>query len=255
MHREERPLTAVGIIPARIESTRLERKMLIDLKGKYILQHVYENAIKSERLDAIYIATDSEEIYNKMTKLGAECIMTPSNFESGTDRIAWAYKKLGKEYDIIFNIQGDEPLLQAKHIDNLLVSFSTSTCDVGTLIRKIETKSELYDANTVKVVIGVDNTALYFSRSPIPYLRNSKSLEIVNEHSFWKHIGLYAYRSEALELFANSPKTDLEIAENLEQLRLIQNNVKYYCMHISDNLIGIDTIEDLARVQYILEDN
>lgn len=212
---------------------------------------VYENAKKSTVLERIIIATEDEAIAKEAESIGAEYVLTPNTFATGTDRIAWAYRKLELTQDIIFNIQGDEPLLSPKLIDDLFIGFSTSLCQVGTLVKRIETDEELLNPNVVKVVRSIDGEALYFSRSPIPYFRD-KSLEHLSENRYWKHIGLYAYRAESLELFSRLEQTDLEIAESLEQLRLLQNNAKYFCMETKQEIFGIDTPEDFEKLKKLL---
>jgi len=247
----ERQMTAVGVIPARLSSTRYPGKLLERINGKSLIAMVYENAQKATKLDKLIIATEDEEIAAEAKAIGAEYILTPNTFATGTDRIAWTCRRLELDYDIIFNIQGDEPLLSPKLIDDLFVGFSTSLCQVGTLVKKIETEEELSNPNVVKVVRNMDGEALYFSRSPIPYYRN-KPLDHLKLNNYWKHIGLYAYRSEALELFSRLEQTDLEIAESLEQLRLLQNNSKYFCMETKEEILGIDTPEDFEKLKRLI---
>ena len=241
-------MTAVGIIPARLSSTRLPGKMLELVNGKTIVAMVYENAKKATQLDKVIIATEDEEIAQEAENIGAEYVLTPNTFTNGTDRIAWTYRKLELDHDVVFNIQGDEPLLPANLVDELFVGFSTSLCDVGTLVKRISRNYELINPNIVKVVRNIDGEAMYFSRSPIPYYRDEPELHI-EKHIYWKHIGLYAYRAETLEKFSRLEPTDLEIAENLEQLRLLQNGYKYFCMETNEEIIGIDTIEDLEMLR------
>jgi 3-deoxy-manno-octulosonate cytidylyltransferase (CMP-KDO synthetase) len=212
---------------------------------------VYENALKSTQLRKVIIATEDEEIAREAEAIGAEFVLTPNTFATGTDRIAWAFRKLELDDDVVFNIQGDEPLLSPELIDRLFVSFSTSLCDVGTLVKKITSEAELLNPNVVKVVRNIDGEALYFSRHAIPYFRD-KSEGYIKEIDYWKHIGLYAYRAKALEHFSTLERTDLEVAENLEQLRLLQNNAKYFCMETSEEILGIDTAEDFEKLKSML---
>lgn len=241
-------MTAVGIIPARLSSTRFPKKLLQRIDGKSLIAMVYENAKKSKMLQKVLIATEDEEIAQEAESIGAEYILTPNTFSTGTDRIAWAYRNLELDEDVVFNIQGDEPLLAPELIDKLFVSFSTSLCDVGTLVKRITTEEELNNPNAVKVVRNIDGEALYFSRYPIPYFRD-KPANFLKEIEYWKHIGLYAYRSKALEQFSRLERTDLEVAENLEQLRLLQNNAKYFCMETKEEILGIDTAEDFEKLK------
>lgn len=244
-------MTAVGIIPARLSSTRFPNKLLKRINGKSLIAMVYENAQKSSILDRVIIATEDEEIADEAKAIGAEYVITPNTFATGTDRLAWTYRKLDLNQDIVFNIQGDEPLLSPKLIDDLFIGFSTSLCHVGTLVKRIESEDELTNPNVVKVVRNMDGEALYFSRSPIPYFRE-KPTDHISKHYYWKHIGLYAYRSEALEQFSRLEQTDLEIAESLEQLRLLQSNSKYYCMETDQEIIGIDSPEDFEKLKEII---
>lgn len=242
-------MTAVGIIPARYDSTRFPGKLLEKVNDKYLIQHVFDNISKSEVLSNLYIAAGDEKIYNSAKEFTDNVILTKGTFESGTDRIAWAYNHLELTEDIIFNIQADEPLLSHKLIDELFIKFSTSLCDVGTLVKKIKSEKELNNPNNVKVVRDTDGNAMYFSRSPIPYQRDK---EDKSNQVYWKHIGLYAYREEALKKFSEIPQTDLEVTEKLEQLRLLQNNVKFFCMETDQDIVGVDTAEDLEKVKKII---
>lgn len=251
MNPYERQLTAVGVIPARLSSTRFPGKLLERINGKSLIAMVYENAQKATSLVKVIIATEDEAIAKEAEAIGAEYILTPNTFATGTDRIAWAYRRLELDNDIIFNIQGDEPLLSPKLIDDLFIGFSTSLCQVGTLVKRIETEEELANPNVVKVVRNMDGEGMYFSRSPIPYYRN-KPQDHLSLNNYWKHIGLYAYRTEALEQFSRLEQTDLEIAESLEQLRLLQNNSKYYCMETKEEILGIDTPEDFEKLKGLI---
>lgn len=244
-------MTAVGIIPARLSSTRFPGKLLERIKGKSLIAMVYENAQKSSILERVIIATEDEEIADEAKAIGAECVITPNTFATGTDRLAWAYRKLGLNHDVVFNIQGDEPLLSPKLIDDLFLGFSTSLCQVGTLVKRIDNEEDLNNPNIVKVVRNMDGEAMYFSRSPIPYFRE-KHTDHISTHHYWKHIGLYAYRSESIEQFSRLEQTDLEIAESLEQLRLLQSNAKYYCMETNQEILGIDTQEDFEKLKKMI---
>lgn len=244
-------MTAVGIIPARLSSSRFPGKLLKKVNGKSLIQMVYENTLKSKILSDVVIATEDDEIIEEANRIGAKAIKTPNTFTTGTDRIAWASKRLDQEYDIIFNIQGDEPLLKSKLIDDLFVGFATSLCDVGTLVKRIESEEDLVNPNVVKVVRNIDGEALYFSRSPIPYFRD-KPDNYLEKHRYWKHIGLYAYRAEALEKFAMLEPTDLEEAEKLEQLRLLLNDSRYFCLETKEEIFGVDTEEDFEKLKSMI---
>lgn len=250
---DKREFDAIGIIPARLESTRLPKKLILDLAGKPVIAHIIENAKQSKHLRRIVVATDSQEIYDIARDYGVEAIITKGNFETGTDRIAWAYKHLDESADVVFNLQADEPLLKANLIDSLFEKFSTSLCQVGTLVKKINTIDELEDPSKVKVVLQNDSSALYFSRSPIPYNRDSEKQSWLESQVYWKHIGVYAYRDTALKAFSELGPTNLEITEKLEQLRLLQNNYKYFCMETDQELYGIDTKDDLELIEKMLK--
>lgn len=252
MDFKKRDLDAIGIIPARMDSTRLPGKMLKEINGKPLVLHTYDNAKTSEHLRRIVIATDHEDIKSVCEYAGAEVVMTRRDLPSGTDRIHWAYKELEESADVVVNIQGDEPLLSGKIIDELFWPFSTSLSQVGTLVKRIDNIDDVFDSSVVKVVLENDNTALYFSRSPIPFVRDTHKNDWLKKQVFWKHIGVYAYRIEALEEFTNLPQTDLEISESLEQLRLLQSNHKYLCVETKEDLHGVDTQEDLDKLQQIL---
>ncbi|TAL70443.1 MAG: 3-deoxy-manno-octulosonate cytidylyltransferase [Bacteroidetes bacterium] len=243
---------AICIIPARYESTRLPGKPLINIAGKPLIQWVWESAIKSTTLSRTVIATDDERIAEFCNKTGAEWLMTPTNIQSGSDRIAYTYKILNEDADIILNLQGDEPLIKAEVIDSLIHDFSNSNADVGTLIKKINSNKELFDASVVKVVVDSAGKALYFSRSPIPYLRDINQENWLTNRTYWKHIGIYAYSSKSLQEFSNLNPSELELSEKLEQLRLLENGAKYLCMETDLNLIGVDTKEDIVKVEKIL---
>jgi 3-deoxy-manno-octulosonate cytidylyltransferase (CMP-KDO synthetase) len=253
MDFKKREMDAIAIIPARLESTRLERKMLREINGKPLISYAIENAKKSQYLRRVICATDSPEIAEVAQSFGADVVMTSQNIKTGTDRIAKAFFELDETADVIFNIQGDEPLLDSDTIDRLFESFSHSLCHVGTLVKRINSTEELLNPNVVKAVLEIDNSARYFSRSPIPYYRGINQDEWTKKHVYWKHVGVYAYRDTALKAFTELPQTDLEIAESLEQLRLLQNNYKYFCQETKKNFQGVDTEEDIKKVEKIFK--
>ena len=249
----KRELDAVAIIPARLSSTRFPNKLLTDLNGKPLFIHTALNIKNSKYLKDIIIASEDDEIIAASEKYGIKSIKTPNNFRSGTDRIAWAYRRLENEYDLVYNIQADEPLIDSETIDNLHEKFTNSLSQVGTLIKRIDEVEDLFNPNVVKVVLQTDNTALYFSRSPIPYQRDVEKENWLDGQVYWKHIGVYCYKVESLEKFVTTEPTDLEISENLEQLRLLQNNHKYFCCETDKEFIGVDTEEDLEKVRKIIK--
>jgi 3-deoxy-manno-octulosonate cytidylyltransferase (CMP-KDO synthetase) len=229
------------IIPARYASTRLPGKPLIEVKGKPIIQWVYEQASKSKLAQDVIVATDDEKIFNAVKSFGGEVRMTSADHQSGSDRIAEIVRK-DPDIAIAVNVQGDEPMLNPDSIDNAVKSLlEDEKADISTLIRKIHDKEEVQNPNLVKAVIANDGKALYFSRSPIPYPRKEEFAV------YYGHVGLYAYRREALLRMTELPQTDLEQAECLEQLRALQNGFVIKTAEIDYTPTGIDTPEDLER--------
>ena len=241
----------IGIIPARYASQRLNAKPLVDIKGLPMIIRVWQNASASKYINKIIIATDDERIADVCVQFNCPFVMTAPKLNSGTERVFSAYKILNKNQDIIVNIQGDEPLLQAKDIDNLLDQFLKTNFDVGTLITKIKTSDEIFNSNNVKVVLDKNNCAMYFSRAAIPFIRDL-SQEHWHKKNYWKHIGVYAYRKNALETFINQPQSDLENYEKLEQLRLLELGYNFYCVETDSNLISVDTQADLDLVRGVV---
>lgn len=247
--------TAIGIIPARFASARLPGKPLVEMAGKPMIQHVWEGARSARRLSDVIIATDDTRIRDVCESFGARACITDPALPSGTDRIYAAYRQLDRPCDIIVNIQGDEPLLEGLIIDELIETLERdTTADVATPIQTIDNDADLYNPAVVKTVVNAEKRALYFSRSPVPYIRMPEgSRQLTDQRTFWKHIGLYAYRSAALERFTSLPPSDLEGAESLEQLRLIEDGAVYVCTELKRALHGVDTPEDVARVRAILD--
>ena len=232
-------MKVIGVIPARIDSTRFPAKVLADLWGKPIIQHVYERARKAKRLDEVLIATDDEKIFATAKKFGAEVVMTSKKHLTGTDRVSEAVKKNNAE--IVINIQADVPLISPLMIDRVAeVLLDDSTLVMATLMKKIEKKEEFYNPNVVKVVIDKQGFALYFSRSPIPYLKDN--------FVSYKHIGVYGYRKDFLLTFVQLPRSPLEKIENLEQLRVLENGYKIKMIETDYELIEVDTKEDLRNI-------
>lgn len=245
-------LKSIAVIPARYASTRLPGKPLADVCGKPLLQRVWESASRSSVLQRIIIATDDERIAELCFEMGAECVMTPPDLPSGTDRALSAYILAEEDADIVVNIQGDEPFLTGDTIDKLIHSFESSGADVGTIVKRIETIAELENPNAVKALVKEDNIALGFSRRAEKLLIDKSPEEIINRGLLKKHVGIYAYKIESLKLFSGSPQSESEITERLEQLRLLEKGAKYYCLETDANLIGVDTPEDLELVRRII---
>ncbi len=241
----------LGIIPARYASTRFPGKPLADINGKPMIQKVYEQA--QQALDYVYVATDDKRIEEAVKSFGGKVIMTSPNHQSGTDRIAEAAsfitEKLKLNFDVVINIQGDEPFIQPEQINLLKSCFNNPSTEIATLIKKITNSDEIFDPNKVKVVIAKDNRALYFSRSPIPFVRGENQEDWLNKNSFFKHIGMYAYRFNALMEVTKLKQSNLELSESLEQLRWLENGYWIQTEITEHESIGIDTPEDLIRVK------
>ena len=240
----------IAIVPARYASTRFPGKPLAEIMGKSMIVRVVEQVKKSQLVDRIIVATDDERIFNHVSPF-CEVKMTASELASGTDRCASVLKTLGEPLSerIVVNVQGDEPFIQPEQID-LLVQFmlDNSICDIGTLIKKIDQPEDVFNPNIVKVVRSLENTALYFSRNPIPFVRGVEQKEWLGQTSFFKHIGMYAFRASVLMDLAELPVSSLEKAESLEQLRWLENGYSIGVAETELETRGIDTPEDLASL-------
>jgi 3-deoxy-manno-octulosonate cytidylyltransferase (CMP-KDO synthetase) len=243
----------LGIIPARYASTRFHAKLVQEVQGKSILQFVYEQCLKANYLTKVVIATDHEVIFEKANSFGAEVVMTSKNHLSGTDRCAEALRLYGgtKSFDYAVNIQGDEPLISPNTIDDLCRILSTST-EIASVHKKINETQELLSPNIVKVVVGDQNQALYFSRSPIPFVRDVEIDNWVNMVSFYKHLGIYAFRTDILEKIVQIPMGKLESIEKLEQLRWLSKGFKISMIETVHESLGIDTKEDFMKFKQFL---
>jgi 3-deoxy-manno-octulosonate cytidylyltransferase (CMP-KDO synthetase) len=243
----------IGIIPARFNSTRLPGKPLLDIGGKPMLQHTYESAKKSRLLSDIVIAVDDERVYEAAKKFGAEVKMTPKELETGSDRIAYVAQKLSTA-EIIVNIQGDEPFIPGTMIDEAIEPLLfDKNVSISTLAKRIFSPTELNSPSIPKVVFDYNNYALYFSRSPIPYVRDSVSdSQKLRVADIYKHIGLYVFRKPELLKFTSLRPTDLERYEKLEQLRMLENNMKIKVVVTNFESLSVDTQDDLdiARLHY-----
>jgi 3-deoxy-manno-octulosonate cytidylyltransferase (CMP-KDO synthetase) len=237
----------IGIIPARYASTRFPAKALADIGGKSMIQRVYEQAIKSPNLSRVLVATDDERIQKHVESFDGEVIMTSTTHQSGTDRCFEALQKSGEKADYVINIQGDEPFILPAQITRLSEVLNGSV-ELATLIRKIESEEVLFSPNTPKVVVNNDMNVLYFSRQTLPYLRDVPQEEWLNRHTFYKHIGIYAYRTDILAEITKLPVSSLEKAEALEQLRWLENGYSIKAVVTPDDSHGIDTPDDMARV-------
>ena len=247
-------MRSIAIIPARYASTRFPAKPLAKLGGKLVIERVYEQVSKC--VERAVVATDDERIYDAVMGFGGEAVMTSTEHRSGTDRCREAYEKLGYEADIVINVQGDEPFIQPEQIEALKACFENEATQIATLVKPFAESDgveALENPNSPKVVVDEDMCALYFSRSVIPYLRGVERSEWLRHHTFYKHIGIYAFRAEVLREVTALPQSSLEKAESLEQLRWLENGYKIG-VGISDvETVGIDTPEDLERAEEFLK--
>jgi len=240
-------MKTLGIIPARFASTRFPGKPLIDIHGKSMIQRVYEQACSSSSLDTVVIATDDERIINEVKRFGGEFALTRNDHQSGTDRCAEVtLQRPG--YDIVINIQGDEPYIDPMQIDLLSSCFNDPSVKLATLIKKIYTEDELINPNIPKVVINTLGEAIYFSRYTIPFLRTAASDNMAAAHQFYKHIGIYGYTVETLLEITQLKPSSLELAESLEQLRWIENGYRIQTKITDLETIAIDTPQDLEKI-------
>lgn len=242
-------MKTVIIIPARYSSTRLNAKPLIEVCGKPVIQWVYEQAKTVSAADEVIVATDHEEIFNTCKKFGGQVEMTSVNHKSGTDRIAEVISR-HDEYDLIVNLQGDEPLISTQNITtaiNLLKN--DKNADISTLVKVVKSKEEVENPNLVKCIKDKNDYAIYFSRNKLPFERNEY------QGDFYGHIGLYCYTKEALINMTKLSQSNIEKAESLEQLRAIYNGMKIKVAVVESNAIGIDTKEDLLAFEEYMKKN
>lgn len=244
-------LNFIGIIPARYASTRLPGKPLIDILGKPMIQRVYEQA--SKVLKNIVVATDDKRIQKTVLGFGGKVVMTSRKHPTGTDRINEAIeiinKKTKKKFNIIINIQGDHPFIQPEQIKKIIECFNNRETEIATLIKKIDSIKELINPNVVKVVIDKKGNALYFSRSPIPFLREFPLEEWVKNFTYYKHIGVYGYRYDILKKITKISPSLIEQAESLEQLRWLDNGFKIKTAITKLECFSVDTKEDLEKIE------
>lgn len=238
-----------GIIPARYGSTRLPGKILADIAGRPMIQHVYERARQSRSLDRLIVATDDDRIFHRVSEFGGEVLYTSPRHPSGTDRVAEAAEALGaRDSDLIVNLQGDQPLFEPGMVDEIVTPFKESRDLVmGALVYPIRSKEELVNPSVVKVVVDKQGFALYFSRSPLPYVISSSPAP-----RYFKHIGPYAYRMGFLLAFTRMERGELERAESLEQLRALENGYRIKVVETRYDSQEVDTPEDLEKVRRLL---
>ena len=244
----------IGIIPARYASTSFPGKPFDLLGGKPVIQHLYEQVMNV--LDAVYVATDDERIEEAVRSFGGKSVMTSPDHKSGTDRCYEAFQKVGEGYDIVVNIQGDEPFIQRSQLETAKKCFEDPSTQIATLVKPFTVHdglAALENVNSPKVVVDKNMNALYFSRSVIPYQRDKERNEWLSTHTYYRHIGLYAYRAIVLKEITSLSQSALEIAESLEQLRWLENGYKIKVGITDVETIGIDTCQDLARAEMFLQ--
>jgi len=243
----------LGIIPARYASTRFPGKPLADIGGKSMIQRVYEQV--SSCLDDVWVATDDERIQKAVKGFGGKVVMTSDMHRSGTDRCLEASQKIGGDYDVVINIQGDEPFIRSEQIEALKACFVSSNTRLATLVKPFTEKDgldALQNSNSPKVVLNLKMEAMYFSRSVVPFLRGVPPEEWLNKGCFYKHIGIYAYHRDTLAEIAVLPQSPMELAESLEQLRWIENGYHIQTAITDLENLAVDTPEDLEKIRKYL---
>ena len=239
-------MKVIGIIPSRYASTRFPSKPLAMIKGKTMIQRVWEQAWKS-KLDAVVVATDDMRIADEVLKFGGQYVLTDPNHRSGTDRCREALYMLEGQYDAVVNIQGDEPFIDPAQINQVIELIGRDDTQLASLAKRIEDEDELFSPNVVKVVMDKQGNALYFSRNPIPFMRNLDRDKWLQKGEYYKHIGLYAYKTETLCQIAEMQSTALEMAESLEQLRWLENGLRIRMGVTQLESLSIDTQEDYEK--------
>ncbi len=244
-----------AIIPARYASTRFPGKPLAMIGNKSMIRRVYEQALKS--IDLVYIATDDQRIYEAANQFGGKVVMTSPDHPSGTDRCAEAVGKIiaetGVNVDVVINVQGDEPFIKPEQIDLLKSCFEDKNTGLATLVRKVLPGEDIFNPNQPKVILDAGGNAIYFSRAAIPFVRDSRSQEWSEKHTYYKHLGMYAYRTGILKKITKLPRSPLEKAESLEQNRWIENGYKIRCAVTIWESFGIDTPEDLDKAMKLYD--
>jgi 3-deoxy-manno-octulosonate cytidylyltransferase (CMP-KDO synthetase) len=239
-------MSILGIIPARYASTRFPGKPLVDIAGKSMIQRVFEQSKKCTHLTEVIVATDDIRIYDHVLGFGGVAVMTSPGHQSGTDRcaeVAWQHP----QYDVIINIQGDEPYIDPGQISKLASCFNNADTQIATLIKKVQDEQELFNVNSPKVVVNNLSEAVYFSRSPLPHIRGQEPQNWLNFYTYFKHIGIYGYRADVLEQITNLPVSPLEKAESLEQLRWIENGYRIKVAETELETFAVDAPEDLEK--------
>ena len=238
----------IGIIPARYASSRFPGKPLADIEGKPMIQRVYEQAKKAKSLDDVVVATDDKRIEKAVKQFKGKVVMTSPDHKSGTDRCFEALKNVKGKFGVVINIQGDEPFIHPEQIDKVASCFNSKDVQIATLAREIKKTEELINPNVPKVIVDKKKNAVYFSRTPIPYQREKNYSDWLTYHQYYKHIGIYAYRTDVLGRITALKQSPLELAEMLEQLRWIENGYKIKVEFTAHESISVDTPDDLKKL-------
>jgi 3-deoxy-manno-octulosonate cytidylyltransferase (CMP-KDO synthetase) len=244
-------MKVLGIIPARYASSRFPGKPLAIIEDKPMIQHVFERSVKSDFLTEVYVATDDKRIEETVIKFGGKVMMTSDQNRSGTDRCMEALsilEKRGKNFDVVINIQGDEPFIHPEQINLLASCFNDPMVNIATLAIELKSEEDLFNPNIIKVVFDISKKALYFSRNPVPFVRNYDKKDWINKHRYFKHIGIYAFRPEILHQITHLNTSSLEQAESLEQLRWLENGYKIHVELTNLESIAVDTPDDLEKI-------
>lgn len=242
----------VAIIPVRYSSQRLPAKPLADIYGKPMIQRVYERVVLAKRVHDVVVATDDERIANVVQAFGGVAVMTPTTLQSGTDRVAFVAMTL-PDADIIVNVQGDEPLLAPEMIDEGVAVVADTDAVIGTLVKTIEREDDFVNPNVVKVALAANGNCLYFSRSTIPFGRDTAQHDWLKAHTYYKHIGIYVFRREFLLRYTTLKQTPLELTEKLEQLRILEHGYTIRAAVTNYDSFPVDTPEDLENVRAIYQ--
>jgi 3-deoxy-manno-octulosonate cytidylyltransferase (CMP-KDO synthetase) len=242
------------VIPSRYGSTRFEGKPLVDIAGKSLIRRTYEQALKTKLNADVVVATDDNRIFNHVSEFG-NCVMTNSNHISGTDRCFEVLQKTNEEYDILINLQGDEPFILPEQIELLAHSFVDNSTDIATLQKPIDKQEELFNPNIVKVIRDTNSHAIYFSRQAIPYLRGNSESDWVRGFNYFRHVGMYAFRVKICDALSQLSPNELELSESLEQLRWLSNSYKIKVQTTEFVSPAIDSPEDLVTVDNFLKNN
>lgn len=245
-----------GIIPARYASTRFPGKPLVKIGSKTMIQRVYEQT--SQVLENVFVATDDSRIFNEVERFGGKVIMTSPHHQSGTDRCAEAIEiisqKRNQNFEVVLNVQGDEPFIDPKQIKLLADCFLHKDIEIATLVRPFGSLADVLNPNNPKVILNIKNEAIYFSRSPIPFIRNHPQEQWLNQFRFIQHVGIYGYRTDVLMEITKLPQSSLELAESLEQNRWLENGYKILTSETSGTTISVDTPDDIKKIPLELID-